>query len=64
MRYSLAESNAVRWAIEREHLPVDCGTARPGRASGGGAIVDCQIEAFRRACQPESDEQAREAAGT
>lgn len=63
VRYSLAESDAVRWAIEREHMPVDCGTARPGKASGGGSVVDCQIEAFRKACRPDSEQGARRAGG-
>ena len=55
VRFSLAEADAVRWAIEREHMPVDCGTARKDGQSGRGPLLDMQIAAYRRSCHEQGE---------
>ena len=50
VRFALAPSGCIRWVCERDHLPVDHGTARLGALSGRGNLLDGQLEAFVASC--------------
>lgn len=54
-RFSLVGPGVVRWALERDHLPVAHGTVSRGACAGRGKLLDRQVEAFFQACETAAD---------
>ena len=45
-RFALSPSGRVRWVLERDHLPVDSGSAGRRMSTGKGSTLDRQVEAY------------------